>query len=65
MFRTADERILHKRRLGLYYRRRNDRFHTDSVIGMGKEFVLERFIKQMPVRFEVATEAVELQGVLR
>jgi hypothetical protein len=36
---------------------------TDSVIGMGKDFVLERFIKQMPVRFEVATEAVELQGV--
>ena len=36
---------------------------TDSVIGMNKEFVLERFLTQMPVRFEVATENVELQGV--
>lgn len=36
---------------------------TDSVIGMKKEFVLERFTAQMPVRFEVATEMVELQGV--
>jgi metallophosphoesterase (TIGR00282 family) len=35
----------------------------DSVIGMNKDFVLERFIKQMPVRFEVATEMVELHGV--
>jgi metallophosphoesterase (TIGR00282 family) len=37
---------------------------TDSVIGMRKEIVLERFTTQLPRRFEVATKGVELQGVL-
>lgn len=37
---------------------------TESVIGIRKEIILERFITQMPVRFEVASKGVELQGVL-
>lgn len=36
---------------------------TDSVIGMRKEIIIERFLTQMPVRFEVAAKGVELQGV--
>ena len=36
---------------------------TDSVIGRRKEQVIERFLTGMPTRFEVALEAVELQGV--
>ncbi len=35
----------------------------DSVIGMRKEKVLERFLSSMPVRLEVAKGNVELQGV--
>lgn len=35
----------------------------DSVIGMKKEIILERFLTHMPVRFDVATKNVELQGV--
>lgn len=37
---------------------------TESVIGMKKEIILERFLGQMPVRFDVATKGVELQGVV-
>ena len=36
----------------------------DSVIGRKKEKILTRFITQMPTRFEVATEGLEMQGVL-
>ncbi len=36
---------------------------VDSVIGMKKELVIKRFLTQMPVRFEVATGRLELQGV--
>ena len=36
----------------------------DSVIGVKKELVLERFLTQMPVRFEVADGDVWLEGVL-
>ncbi|MDO8426595.1 MAG: TIGR00282 family metallophosphoesterase [Deltaproteobacteria bacterium] len=36
---------------------------TDSVIGMRKEIIIERFLTQMPIKFEVATKGVELQGV--
>jgi len=36
----------------------------DSVIGMKKEIILEKFLAQMPVRFDVATKGVELQGVV-
>lgn len=37
---------------------------TDSVIGMRKEMIIERFLTQMPVRFDVAAKGIELQGVL-
>jgi metallophosphoesterase (TIGR00282 family) len=36
----------------------------DSVIGVKKELVLERFLTQMPVRFEVADGDVWLEGVV-
>lgn len=36
----------------------------DSVIGVKKESVLERFLTQMPVRFEVAENDVWLEGVV-
>lgn len=35
----------------------------DSVIGMKKEIILERFLTHLPVRFDVASKGVELQGV--
>lgn len=35
----------------------------DSIIGMRKEKVMERFLTSMPVRLEVAKGDVELQGV--
>lgn len=37
---------------------------TESVIGVRKEIILDRFLKQMPARFEVASKSVELQGVV-
>jgi metallophosphoesterase (TIGR00282 family) len=36
----------------------------DSVIGVKKELVLERFLTQLPVRFEPATGDVWLEGVV-
>jgi metallophosphoesterase (TIGR00282 family) len=36
----------------------------DSVIGVKKELVLERFLTQLPVRFEVAEGNVWLEGVV-
>jgi hypothetical protein len=36
----------------------------DSIIGTKKDAVLERFLKQMPNKFEVAKGDVKLQGVL-
>jgi Uncharacterized protein conserved in bacteria len=36
---------------------------TDSIIGMKKDRIIERFLTDMPVRFEVATGGIELQGV--
>ncbi len=35
-----------------------------SVIGIRKEIALERFLTQIPWKFDVATEAIELQGVI-
>lgn len=58
---TADERVLQDGTAFI-----SDAGMTgplDSVIGMNKDFVLERFLTQMPVRFEVARDLVELQGV--
>jgi len=36
----------------------------DSVIGVKKEIVIERFLSGMPRRFETATDGVRLQGAL-
>ncbi len=36
----------------------------DSVIGRRKEDVLERFLTGVPVRFEVASDNIQLQGVV-
>lgn len=36
----------------------------DSVIGRKKEFILERFLTQLPNRFEVASDDVQMHGVL-
>jgi 2',3'-cyclic-nucleotide 2'-phosphodiesterase len=36
----------------------------DSVIGMSRETVLQRFLTQLPVRFEVAAGPAQLNGVL-
>jgi len=36
----------------------------DSVIGIRKELILDRFLTQMPNKFEVAKGNVELQGVI-
>lgn len=59
---TADERILPK---GTGYI--TDAGMTgpaDSVIGMEKSIVLEKFVTQLPQRFEVGKDDVEVQGVL-
>lgn len=59
---TADEKILPK---GTAYI--TDLGMTgpiDSVIGRKKEQILERFITQMPVRFEMADKDVQLQGAI-
>ncbi len=36
---------------------------TDSVIGIKKEMALQRFLYDIPVRFEVATGSVKINGV--
>ena len=59
---TADERILPR---GLAYQ--TDVGMTgpfDSVIGMARESVMDRFHKQIPVRFKAASKAVELNAVV-
>jgi len=58
---TADERILP---LGTGYI--TDLGMTgpaDSVIGMDKEAILERFLTQLPQKYEVARGNIEVQGV--
>jgi calcineurin-like phosphoesterase len=35
-----------------------------SVIGIRKQVALERFLTQIPWKFDVATEEIELQGVV-
>ena len=59
---TADERILPQ---GTAYI--TDVGMTgprDGVIGMEREIILERFLTQMPARFQVASGPVQLNGVL-
>jgi len=59
---TADERILPK---GTGYI--TDAGMTgpaDSVIGMEKKVVLDRFLTQLPQKFEVGKDDIEVQGVI-
>jgi 2',3'-cyclic-nucleotide 2'-phosphodiesterase len=35
-----------------------------SVIGIRRQIALERFLTQVPLKFDVATEEIELQGVI-
>jgi calcineurin-like phosphoesterase len=37
---------------------------VDSVIGMKREIILERFLTQRPHPFKVATQNLQLQGVV-
>ena len=37
---------------------------SDSVIGIQKDVALERLLTQIPWKFDVATEDIELQGVV-
>jgi len=37
---------------------------VDSVIGMKREIILERFLNQLPQPFKVATQNIQLQGVI-
>jgi calcineurin-like phosphoesterase len=36
----------------------------DSVIGMKKELAIEKFMSQLPVRFEVAKKDIRLNAVV-
>jgi len=36
----------------------------DSVIGVKKEAVIERFLTQMPNKFELAKDDIRMQGVI-
>ena len=59
---TADERILPQGTAYITDAGMTGPF--DSVIGTKKEIVLERFLLQMPNKFDVAKGDVKLQGVL-
>lgn len=36
----------------------------DSVIGINKEAIIERFLTQMPNKFDVAKDDIRMQGVV-
>jgi len=59
---TADERILPQGTA--YLSDAGMCGPRDSVIGVKRELVLDRFLSQMPTRFEVATGPALLQGAL-
>lgn len=59
---TADERILPKGTAYITDIGMTGPF--DSVIGRRKEQILERFLTQMPVRFEMAEEDVQMHGAI-
>lgn len=59
---TADEKILPQGTA--YITDAGMTGSTKSVIGIKTELVLERFLYQLPVRFEVAEEEVVLSGVV-
>jgi hypothetical protein len=59
---TADEEILPK---GTAYI--SDAGMTgpfDSVIGIKKEIIIEKFLNQMPNKFDVAKDDIRMQGVI-
>ena len=58
---TADERILPGGTAYLTDAGMTGSF--DSVIGVKKELAIERFLTQMPVRFDVAKKDIRLNGV--
>jgi len=59
---TADERILPQHTA--YITDVGMSGAIDSVIGFEKEIVIEKFITQLPKRFEVAKKDIHLQGVI-
>ncbi|MFC1807499.1 TIGR00282 family metallophosphoesterase [Candidatus Omnitrophota bacterium] len=59
---TADEKILPKG--SAYITDLGMAGPFDSVIGRKKEQILERFITQMPVRFQMAEENVQMHGAI-
>jgi metallophosphoesterase (TIGR00282 family) len=59
---TADERILP--RGTAYITDVGMTGPRDGIIGMAREAILERFLTQLPTRFEVAPGAVQLNGAI-
>ncbi|HZK43601.1 MAG TPA: TIGR00282 family metallophosphoesterase [Syntrophomonadaceae bacterium] len=59
---TADERILPEGTA--YITDLGMTGPVDSILGMKKEIVIERFINQRPARFQVAKGAAQIQGVV-
>jgi calcineurin-like phosphoesterase len=59
---TADERILPNG--SGYISDAGMTGPVDSVIGMKREIILERFLSQRPQPFKVATQNIQLQGVI-
>jgi len=59
---TADERVLPKGTA--YITDVGMSGSMDSVIGIKKEFAIERFLKQIPKKFETAKDDIYLQGVI-
>jgi len=59
---TADERILPNG--SGYISDAGMTGPVDSVIGMKKEIILERFLSQRPQPFKVASQNIQLQGVI-
>jgi len=59
---TADEQILQKGTAYITDAGMTGPF--DSIIGRKVDQILERFLTQMPTRFEMATDDIRLQGVI-
>jgi 2',3'-cyclic-nucleotide 2'-phosphodiesterase len=59
---TADERLLHNHTA--YITDIGMTGPMDSVIGRKKEQILDRFLTQMPVRFEMAEDDVRIHGAV-
>ena len=61
---TADERILPEHGHTAYISDVGMTGPIDSVIGRKQEHVLKRFLTQIPTRFEIAEDNIQLQGVI-